>query len=245
MTYCLAIKINDGLVFASDSRTNAGLDNISTYSKMFTFNVGDRAFVILTSGNLSTSQAVYHRIEKDMASNDAVRSLNTCADIEEVATYIGELNVEYQSKAQENLNQGSSLLGSYFIVGGQIKGQDPNLLLVYPEGNFIYMSDDQPYLQIGEIKYGKPILDRMIYQNISLGDAARVALLSLDSTMRSDLTVGPPIDLVVFKKDEINLDFQEQLKLDSPFFKELSDIWAEQIDKGVRKLPKFHWEKSD
>ena len=159
--------------------------------------------------------------------------------------YKRQLNVEYQSKAQENLNQGSSLLGSYFIVGGQIKGQDPNLLLVYPEGNFIYMSDDQPYLQIGEIKYGKPILDRMIYQNISLGDAARVALLSLDSTMRSDLTVGPPIDLVVFKKDEINLDFQEQLKLDSPFFKELSDIWAEQIDKGVRKLPKFLWEKSD
>ena len=107
------------------------------------------------------------------------------------------------------------------------------------------MSDDQPYLQIGEIKYGKPILDRMIYQNISLGDAARVALLSLDSTMRSDLTVGPPIDLVVFKKDEINLDFKEQLKLDSPFFKELSDIWSEQIDKGVSKLPKFHWEKPD
>ena len=236
MTYCLAIKINDGLVFASDSRTNAGLDNISTYTKMFTFNVGDRAFVILTSGNLSTSQAVYHRIEKDMESKDALKSL---------ASYIGELNVEYQSKAQENLNQGSALLGSYFIVGGQIKGQDPNLLLVYPEGNFIYMSDDQPYLQIGEIKYGKPILDRMIYQNISLGDAARVALLSLDSTMRSDLTVGPPIHLVVFKKDEINLNFQEQLKLDSPFFKELSDIWAEQIDKGVRKLPKFHWEKSD
>ena len=245
MTYCLAIKINDGLVFASDSRTNAGLDNISTYSKMFTFNVGDRAFVILTSGNLSTSQAVYHRIEKDLDSKNAVRSLNTCADIEEVATYIGELNVEYQSKTQENLNQGSAMLGSYFIVGGQIKGQDPNLLLVYPEGNFIYMSDNQPYLQIGEIKYGKPILDRMLYQNISLGDAARVALLSLDSTMRSDLTVGPPIDLVVFKKDEINLDFQEQLKLDSPFFKELSDIWAEQIDKGVRKLPKFHWEKFD
>ena len=230
MTYCLAIKINDGLVFASDSRTNAGLDNISTYTKMFTFNVGDRAFVILTSGNLSTTQAVYHRIEKDMESKDTVRSLNTCADIEEVATYIGELNVEYQSKAQENLSQGSTLLGSYFIVGGQIKGQDPNLLLVYPEGNFIYMSDNQPYLQIGEIKYGKPILDRMIYQNISLGDAARVALLSLDSTMRSDLTVGPPIDLVVFKRDEINLDFQEQLKLDSPFFKELSDkVFAMEI----------------
>ena len=101
-----------------------------------------------------------------------------------------------------------------------------------------------PFLENNIVKL-KPILDRMIYQNISLGDAARVALLSLDSTMRSDLTVGPPIDLVVFKKDEINLNFQEQLKLDSPFFKELSDIWAEQIDKGVRKLPKFHWEKNN
>ena len=129
-----------------------------------------------------------------------------------------------------------------FIVGGQIKRQDPNLMLVYPEGNHIHMSNEQPYLQIGETKYGKPILDRMIHQDTPIGDAARVALLSLDSMMRSDLTVGPPIDLIVFKKDQINLDFQDQLKLDSPFFKELSEIWAEQIDKGVKKLPKFNWE---
>ena len=242
MTYCVAIKIEDGLVFASDSRTNAGLDNVSTYSKMFTFNVGDRAFVILTSGNLATSQAVYHRIEKDLSSSDSMKSLNTCDDLDEVAAYVGELNVEYQSISNENPAQNSVSLGSYFIVGGQIKGQEHNLMLVYPEGNHIYMSDNQPYMQIGETKYGKPILDRMIHPDTSVGDAARVALLSLDSTMRSDLTVGPPIDLVVFKRDQINLDFQEQLKLDSPFFKELSDIWAEQIDKGVKKLPRFHWE---
>lgn len=242
MTYCVAIKIEEGLVFASDSRTNAGLDNVSTYSKMFTFNVGDRAFVILTSGNLATSQAVYHRIEKDLTSTDGSRSLNTCEDLDDVAAYIGELNVEYQSISNENPSQNSIALGSHFIVGGQIKGQDPNLMLVYPEGNHIHMSNDQPYLQIGETKYGKPILDRMIHQDTPIGDAARVALLSLDSTMRSDLTVGPPIDLIVFKKDQINLDFQDQLKLDSPFFKELSEIWAEQIDKGVKKLPKFNWE---
>ena len=102
MTYCVAIKIEDGLVFASDSRTNAGLDNVSTYSKMFTFNVGDRAFVILTSGNLATSQAVYHRIEKDLSSAEVSRSLNTCEDLDDVATYVGELNVEYQSIANEN-----------------------------------------------------------------------------------------------------------------------------------------------
>ena len=244
MTYCVAIKIEDGLVFASDSRTNAGLDNVSTYSKMFTFNVGDRAFVILTSGNLATSQAVYHRIEKDLSSAEVSRSLNTCEDLDDVAAYVGELNVEYQSVANENPSQNSVVLGSHFIVGGQIKGQEPNLMLVYPEGNHIHMSDEQPYMQIGETKYGKPILDRMIHPDTSIGDAARVALLSLDSTMRSDLTVGPPIDLIVFKKDQINLDFQEQLKLDSPFFKELSDIWAKQIDKGVKKLPRFHWENN-
>jgi putative proteasome-type protease len=168
--------------------------------------------------------------------------LNTCDDLDEVAAYVGELNIEYQSISNENPSQNSVSLGSHFIVGGQIKGQEPNLMLVYPEGNHIYMSDNQPYMQIGETKYGKPILDRMIHTDTSVGDAARIALLSLDSTMRSDLTVGPPIDLVVFKRDQINLDFQEQLKLDSPFFKELSDIWAEQIDKGVKKLPKFHWE---
>ena len=205
MTYCLAIKVEEGLVFASDSRTNAGLDNIGTYTKMFTYNVGDRAFVILTAGNLATSQAVYHQIEKDLENNNSEINLNLCEDIEAVADYVGKLSIEQQSKNHdptEQIDQSTSLLGSHFIIGGQIKGQEPNLVMVYPEGNFIYMSDDQPYLQIGEIKYGKPILDRMIYQNISLGDAARVALLSLDSTMRSDLTVGPPIDLVVFKKDE-------------------------------------------
>ena len=159
MTYCVAIKINEGLVFASDSRTNAGLDNISSYSKMLTFNVGDRAFVILTSGNLATSQAVYHRIEKDLSSSETIKNLNTCEDLEEVASYIGELNLEYQSLNNDNLSQSSISLGSHFIVGGQIKGQNPSLMLVYPEGNYIHMSDDQPYLQIGEIKYGKPILD--------------------------------------------------------------------------------------
>lgn len=243
MTYCLAIKVDEGLVFASDSRTNAGLDNIRTYTKMFTYNVGDRAFVILTAGNLATSQAVYHKIEKDLIDNDADKNLNLCEDIEGVAEYIGKISTEHQVKNNESFEQGSSnFLGSHFIIGGQIRGQEPNLVLIYPEGNFIYVADEQPYLQIGETKYGKPILDRMIFKNTPLGDSARAALLSLDSTMRSDLTVGPPIDFVVFKKNQINLDFQDQLKLDTPFFKELSDIWSEQLDKAIHSLPRFDWE---
>ena len=136
MSYCLAIKVNEGLVFASDSRTNAGLDNINTYSKMFTYNVGDRAFVILTAGNLATSQAVYHQLEKDLNADNPEMNLNLCEDIEAAAQYIGRLSVSSSNQSLEVQNQ-SSMLGSFFILGGQIKDQEPNLLLIYPEGNFI------------------------------------------------------------------------------------------------------------
>ena len=246
MTYCLAIKVEEGLVFASDSRTNAGLDNIGSYTKMYTYNIGDRAFVILTAGNLATSQAVYHQLEKVLENNNTEINLNLCEDIESVADYVGKISIEQQSKNHdptEQIDQSTALLGSHFIIGGQIKGQEPNLVLVYPEGNFIYVADETPFIQIGETKYGKPILDRMIVPNTPLGDSARAALLSFDSTMKSDLTVGPPIDFVVFKKDQINLNFQDQLKLDSPFFKELSSIWAEQLDSAIHALPKFNWEE--
>lgn len=242
MSYCLAIKVNEGLVFASDSRTNAGLDNINTYSKMFTYNVGDRAFVILTAGNLATSQAVYHQLEKDLNAPDPEINLNLCEDLEAVAAYIGQLSVASSNQSLEVQSQ-SSLMGSNFILGGQIKNQDPNILMIYPEGNYIYASSERPFLQIGETKYGKPILDRMINKNTPIGDSARVALLSLDSTMRSDLTVGPPIDFVVYKKDQMHLDYQGRYKLKSPYFKELSDTWAQKLSEAVHSLPKFDWEE--
>ena len=191
MSYCLAIKVNEGLVFASDSRTNAGLDNINTYSKMFTFNVGDRAFVLLTAGNLATSQAVYHQLEKDISAENPKMSLNLCEDLEEAASYVGKLSVESSNQALDVQNQ-SALMGSYFILGGQIQNQEPNLLLIYPEGNFIYVSQEQPYLQIGETKYGKPILDRMINKDTPIGDSARVALLSLIQPCEVILLLGLP-----------------------------------------------------
>ena len=242
MSYCLAIKVNEGLVFASDSRTNAGLDNVNTYSKMFTYNVGDRAFVILTAGNLATSQAVYHQLEKDLNAPNPEINLNLCEDLEAVAAYIGQLSIASSNQSLEVQSQ-SSLMGSNFILGGQIRNQDPNILMIYPEGNYIYASSERPFLQIGETKYGKPILDRMINKNTPIGDSARVALLSLDSTMRSDLTVGPPIDFVVYKKDQMHLDYQGRYKLKSPYFKELSDTWAQKLSEGVHSLPKFDWEE--
>lgn len=242
MSYCLAIKVNEGLVFASDSRTNAGLDNVNTYSKMFTYNVGDRAFVILTAGNLATSQAVYHQLEKDLNAPNPEINLNLCEDLEAVAAYIGQLSVASSNQSLEVQSQ-SSLMGSNFILGGQIKNQDPNILMIYPEGNYIYASSDRPFLQIGETKYGKPILDRMINKNTPIGDSARVALLSLDSTMRSDLNVGPPIDFVVYKKDQMHLDYQGRYKLKSPYFKELSETWAQKLSEAVHSLPQFDWEE--
>ena len=242
MSYCLAIKVNEGLVFASDSRTNAGLDNVNTYSKMFTYNVGDRAFVILTAGNLATSQAVYHQLEKDLNAPDPEINLNLCEDLEAVAAYIGQLSVASSNQSLEVQSQ-SSLMGSNFILGGQIKNQDPNILMIYPEGNYIYASSDRPFLQIGETKYGKPILDRMINKNTPIGDSARVALLSLDSTMRSDLNVGPPIDFVVYKKDQMHLDYQGRYKLKSPYFKELSETWAQKLSEAVHSLTQFDWEE--
>ena len=241
MSYCLAIKVNEGLVFASDSRTNAGLDNVNTYSKMFTYNVGDRAFVILTAGNLATSQAVYHQLEKDLNSDNPEINLNLCEDIEAAAQYIGRLSVSSSNQSLEVQNQ-SSLMGSFFILGGQIKDQEPNLLLIYPEGNFIYVSNEQPYLQIGETKYGKPILDRMINKNTPIGDSARVALLSLDSTMRSDLTVGPPIDFAIYKKDENKLASLKCLSINDEDYSKVCNTWSEGIFKVFDTFPRFDWE---
>ena len=160
MTYCVGIKAQDGIVFASDSRTNAGLDNVNIYSKMFVHDVGDRSVIIVTSGNLGTSQAVYKSIEKDLKVDSGIMNLNTCKDFDQIASYIGSLNIEHS--APRGINTDTVLLGSSFLVGGQIKGQPLELYLVYSQGNYIKPADSKPYLVIGEVKYGKPILDRVI-----------------------------------------------------------------------------------
>jgi putative proteasome-type protease len=198
MTYCIGINVNEGMVFASDSRTNAGLDDINTYTKMFNYAVGDRNLVIVTSGNLATSQAVFSSIKKDLEASNPIISLNTCLTIEDVARYVGSLTVRHSSP--QGINEEVLQLGSSYIVGGQIKNQKSEIYLVYPQGNYIRPSEARPYLIIGEINYGKPILDRVLKPEISLGDAARCALISMDSTIKSDLRVGPPIDFVVYKK---------------------------------------------
>ena len=241
MTYCVGIKVNDGMIFASDTRTNAGLDNFNSYSKMLEHQAEDRCIIILTSGNLATSQAVYNSIQKDLKNGQGQASLNTFNELEEIASYIGKLTVKHSSP--DGINQEILQLGSTFILGGQIKGQKQELFLIYPQGNFIRPSEAKPYLVIGEIKYGKPILDRVIKNETSLGDASRCALISMDSSIKSDLSVGPPIDFAVYKRDELKLAYKQALKADSPDYQEISKQWEEGITKIFKNFPRFNWEK--
>ena len=241
MTYCIGIKAQDGLVFASDSRTNAGLDNVNIYSKMFTYDVGDRTIIIVTSGNLGTSQAVYKSIQNDLKNSSGIMNLNTCENFDQIASYIGSLNIEHS--APKGINTDTVLLGSTFVIGGQIKGQPMELYLVYPQGNYIRPADSKPYLVIGEVKYGKPILDRVIKPEVTVGDASRCALISMDSTLKSDLTVGPPIDFVVYKKDELKITSQKCLNLNDKEFSKVSGEWSEGILKIFNSFPRFDWEK--
>ena len=168
-------------------------------------------------------------------------NLNTCSDFEQIASYVGSLNIEHS--APQGINTDNVLLGSTFIVGGQIKGQQHELYLVYPQGNYIRPADSKPYLVIGEVKYGKPILDRVIKPTVSIGDASRCALISMDSTLKSDLTVGPPIDFAVLKKDSDNLSTLECLNVTDENYSKVCNQWSEGIFKVFDSFPRFDWEK--
>ncbi|MBU0593447.1 MAG: peptidase [Pseudomonadota bacterium] len=241
MTYCLAIKVDEGLVFASDSRTNAGVDHVSTYSKMHSFSWADnRFFVLLSSGNLATTQAVVKRVKAD--SEDAGgASLRTVSDMDAAANYLGKISTDIQ-RIQVERDTAKSNFEATFIFGGQIAGQEPAIFLVYPQGNYIHESAEHPFLQVGETKYGKPILDRAIRPNTQLELAGRCALVSINSTIRSNLTVGPPVELLIFAKDSLNGGRRLALTENDPFYRALSDAWNEGIRHALNGLPPFDWE---
>ena len=241
MTYCVGIKVNEGMVFASDRRTNAGLDNFNSYSKMYVHQGIDRNIIILTSGNLATSQAVFNSITKDLEDDKNGNNLNNLFNLNEIAKYIGRLNVKHSSP--DGINQETIELGSTFIVGGHIKDQESELYLVYPQGNFIKSSEFKPYLVIGEIKYGKPILDRVVKSDTYLGDAARCALISMDSTMKADLSVGPPIDLVVYKNNLSEIVYQQSLEINDDDYQYISKQWEKGIFEIFKSFDRFKWEE--
>jgi putative proteasome-type protease len=243
MTYCLAIKVMEGLVFASDSRSNAGVDYVSVYSKMHSFVVpGQRSFVLLTAGNLATTQAVVNLIHRDVDNPKAKHGLYKAKYLHDAAHYVGELSVEVQERHAEALKQSGNSPEASFILGGQIKGRAPNIYRIYPEGNCITASPETPYLQIGESKYGKPILDRLVGPAMSLEDAARCALVSIDSTIRSNVSVGPPVEVMIYRNDLLAPGHHLTLKLNSPLYTAIQKHWGDGIKSAFRKLPRFDWE---
>jgi len=241
MTYCVAIKTDSGLVFASDSLTNAGIDHVSTYSKMHTFvQPGDRMFVLLAAGNLATTQSVVKHMRDDCQLGN-LPCLSSVHSMSEAVDYVGAVSSEVQ-RTQAERDTASTNFEATFILGGQIAGQAPEIYMIYPQGNHIHESSTHPFLQIGEAKYGKPILDRVIRNNTSLEQAARCALVSINSTIRSNLTVGPPVELMIYSANALDggrhLIFQE----DDPYYHALGDAWNEGLRQALNNLPPFEWE---
>ena len=237
MTYCLAISVDQGLVFASDSRTNAGADQISTYSKMHRFGGdGERTFVLLSAGNLATTQSVVAAVERDIRT-EAKHNLLNAEDLAAAAEYIGAISTEEQDKHRPAPGSDGFQPEASFILGGQVRGDPPGIEHIYPEGNFVRASASTPFLQIGEVKYGKPILDRIIDHDTDLDAALKCALVSMDSTMRSNATVGPPVEYLVYQTDTFARGTYDVLEEDAPYLLELRHAWSDNIRVAFENLP--------
>lgn len=207
MTYCLGIYLKEGLVFASDSRTNAGVDHIATFRKMTIFEkVGQRCMFLLSAGNLGTSQAVVNHLTRNLGDKTSSINLYGTKNMFEAAEMIGEVLREVHAKHGDHVRAANADPGADFLFGGQIKGGKHRLFHVYSAGNFIEASPETPCLQIGETKYGKPILDRVITHNLAIENAVKVTFLSFDATMRSNLSVGLPMDIATYREGKLKVD---------------------------------------
>jgi len=244
MTYCVGIRCEQGLVMASDSRTNAGVDNVSIYSKMHRFEFpGERIVVVLSAGNLATTQGVIDRMQRDLEEdNPDVPGVRRLPRMHDIAEYIGNINLELQARYRSENGKSNFSVNASFLLGGQIGDQPHDLLLIYPEGNYITYSPHVPFLQIGESKYGKPILDRIIHPDISLSDAARCTLVSMDSTMRSNVSVGPPFELLLYQRDTLKVMRHRVLDQDEPYYVRLQAEWSAALRRSFDGLPRFEWE---
>ncbi|MEO6103484.1 MAG: 20S proteasome subunit A/B [Pseudoxanthomonas sp.] len=243
MTYCVGIETDEGLVFAADTRTSASFDDVRVYRKMHVFEYpGDRVFVIMSAGNLATTQLTISRLIHDAEDPAAKRSLRSFTHLYEVAEYVGEVLVASQVKMNNDAQQSGVSVQSTLILGGQIEGERPGLYMVYPLGNCIATSPETPYLQIGESKYGKPILDRILRPQTTLEDAARCALVSLDSTIRSNLSVGLPIDIVLVRAGDLKITQKMRMEGDTPLYSEIHESWSRKLEAAVHSLPRFPWE---
>ncbi|HZQ61083.1 MAG TPA: proteasome-type protease [Casimicrobiaceae bacterium] len=242
MTYCVAMSLAQGMVFASDSRTNAGVDQVSRFSKMRTFvSDGDRVIVSLSSGNLSITQNAINVLERRAKSERERASIWTVTSMYDVARLFGDALREVKSRDAPYLMQNNIDAGANFLVGGQIRGEAPRLFNVYSEGNFIEASTETCYFQTGETKYGKPIIDRVVTRETSLTEATKCTLVSFDSTMRSNISVGLPIDLLTYEIDTFRVAAKRRIDEHDEYFKMIHAQWGEGLRKVFAQLPDPKW----
>ncbi|WP_201584581.1 peptidase [Psychrobacter jeotgali] len=238
MTYCAAIRLKEGMIFASDTRTNAGVDHISTFRKLYQYGVeGERFIVLQTAGSLATSQAVFNKLQNDINQLHE-HNLHTVATLFDAAQMVGECMRSVMVHAQEVANDNNSgTFTSSFLLGGQIKGQAPELYMIYPEGNCIRATRDTPFFQLGESKYGKPILDRSVKYDTGVNHAAQALMLSFDSTIHSNLSVGMPVDFVIYQNDSLTIPKGRRIEADDEYFIDISRQWAEALRRTLVELP--------
>jgi putative proteasome-type protease len=233
--------LNDGLVFASDSRTHAGVDNFARFCKMTVFEqAGDRVIVLLSSGNLAGTQAVIS-ILKQRNNKDALTNLNNTESMFDAAMLVSDAMREVNRRDGQHLTDSDVGFNASFILGGQIAGEPLRLFRIYAEGNFIEASLETPYLMTGETKYGKPIIDRVITRLTSLSDAAKCVLVSFDSTMCSNLSVGMPIDLICYQRDSLEVRMRRCFDEGDPYFSALGKQWTEGTRQVFSRLPNLDW----
>jgi len=241
VTYCVGMKLDTGLVFMSDTRTNSGVDNISTFRKMHSFEKpGERHITILSAGNLATTQSVISLLaERTKAPEDRNPSILAAASMFQVAQIIGDLLREtIRTREQTGLNA-ETTFNATLIVGGQIKGMEPRLFMIYPEGNFIEASEDTPFFQIGETKYGRPILVRGFQSDMSFESAVKLLMVSFDSTMAANLSVALPLDMLLLPKDRFEPLQKRRITEDDPYFSTISSKWSDALRTAFHSLPDY------
>lgn len=242
MTYCLGLSLDEGLVLASDTRTNAGLDNIARFEKMRVFEQqGDRVLVALSAGNLSVTQNALNLLDLHARQDSGAPSMWNVASMDMAARLLGDAMREVRQRDDAYLREKNIDASASFILGGQIAGEAPRLFLVYSEGNYIEALYDTPFFQIGEIKYGKPVLDRMITRQTSLTDGLKCALVSFNATIRSNLTVGAPIDVLVYRANSFCVEKRLRLNEDDPYLQRINQEWDRRLHEAFAALPEHDW----
>jgi len=242
MTYCVALRLDAGMIFASDSRTNAGVDHVSTFTKMRVFErKDDRVIVVLSSGNLAITQGVVNLLDRHQHATEGTATIWNVDSMYDAAALVGDALREMHKRDGPYLLQNNIDASANLIVGGQVKGEAMRLFHVYAQGNFIEATDETPYFQLGESKYGKPILDRVVSTSTPQKEAAKCVLISFDSTMKSNISVGLPIDLLWLPKDSLRVGLQQRIREGDPYFTMLRSRWGGGLRRVFGELPDPDW----